>query len=64
MLKIIVIIETDRNDRMRARYVAMANGPLSDQNCPAFRALTTTKDILSIPVVGTTTTPAVTPLAI
>lgn len=28
------IIETDRNDKMRARYVAMANGPLSRPKLP------------------------------
>ncbi|MEC7250717.1 MAG: NAD(P)/FAD-dependent oxidoreductase [Pseudomonadota bacterium] len=33
------IIETDRNDRMRARYVAMANGPLSRPKLPGIQGI-------------------------
>ncbi len=33
------IIETDRNDRMRARYVAMANGPLSLPKLPGIQGI-------------------------
>ncbi|MEC7137981.1 MAG: NAD(P)/FAD-dependent oxidoreductase [Pseudomonadota bacterium] len=33
------IIETDRTDRMRARYVAMANGPLSRPKLPGIQGI-------------------------
>jgi cyclohexanone monooxygenase len=33
------IIETDRGDRMRARYVAMANGPLSRPKLPGIKGI-------------------------
>ena len=33
------VIETDRNDRMRARYVAMANGPLSRPKLPGIQGI-------------------------
>ncbi|MEC7612646.1 MAG: NAD(P)/FAD-dependent oxidoreductase [Pseudomonadota bacterium] len=33
------IIKTDRNDRMRARYVAMANGPLSRPKLPGIQGI-------------------------
>ena len=33
------IIGTDRNDRMRARYVAMANGPLSRPKLPGIQGI-------------------------
>ncbi|MEC7554725.1 MAG: NAD(P)/FAD-dependent oxidoreductase [Pseudomonadota bacterium] len=33
------IVETDRNDRMRARYVAMANGPLSRPKLPGIQGI-------------------------
>ena len=33
------IIETDRDDRMRARYVAMANGPLSRPKLPGIQGI-------------------------
>ena len=33
------IIETDRGDKMRARYVAMANGPLSRPKLPGIKGI-------------------------
>ena len=57
------LVTTDREDRIKARFVVHSNGPLNRPSCRRSRALTTSKAILFIPAVGTTVIPVVTLMA-
>ena len=54
------IIETDRGDRMRAQFVAMANGPLNRPKLPGIAGIDTFAGHTFIQVAGITTTPEAT----
>ena len=58
------IIKTDRGDRIKARYVAMATVPSADRNYPVLRASMSSRVIPSTPVAGTMVTPVATRMAI
>ena len=51
------IISTDRNDRIAAQYVAMANGPLSRPKLPGIPGINDFKGTRFTPAAGTMTTP-------
>jgi hypothetical protein len=54
------VISTNRGDRMRARFVVMANGPLHRPKLPGIPGIESFKGTRSTPAGGTTTTPAAT----
>jgi cyclohexanone monooxygenase len=50
------LIQTDRGDKIRAQFVAMANGPLNRPKLPGIPGITSFKGIPSTPVAGITRT--------
>lgn len=55
------VVATDRGDRMRARYVVVSSGTLSEAKLPGIPGSRPSAGTPSTPAAGTTTTPAATP---